>query len=67
MFCYIDFFRFYFFYSKRPSKEHGYKMGERRLGSGGRVFGPNDLQICRAIDGRMETAQEYVKKVRLLL
>lgn len=40
-------------------------MGERRLGSGGRVFGPNDLQICRAIDGRMETAQEYVKKVRL--
>lgn len=40
-------------------------MGERRLGSGRRVFGPNNLQIRRAVNGRMETTEKRVEKVRL--
>jgi len=39
-------------------------MGERRSGSDRRVVGRTDLQIRRAVDGRMETAEGLVEKVR---
>jgi len=38
-------------------------MGERRPGSDRRVVGRSDLQIRRAVDGRMETAEGFVEKV----
>jgi len=38
-------------------------MGKRRPGSGRRGFGLTDLQIRRAVNGRMETAEELVEKV----
>jgi len=41
-------------------------MGKRRSGSDRRVIGRTDLQIRRAVDGRMETAEGLVEKVRAI-
>lgn len=59
-------FVFLFSRSKRSGEKLGYEMGGRRAGSGGRAKGRSDLQVRRAVDGRMETAtEELVKKVRV--
>lgn len=58
-----------FFSSERPSSEGvWHEMGRRRAGSGGRAVGRTDLQVCGAVNGRLETAAEELgEKVRAIV
>lgn len=40
-------------------------MGKRRTGSGRRTIGHTDIQIRCAVNGRMETAEEFIEKVMI--
>lgn len=57
------------FSSERPSSEgFWHEMGQRRAGSGGRAVGRTDLQVCGAVNGRLETAaEELSEKVRAIV